>query len=571
MRTIRNLLIAYFLLSIGSASGQQQKRMVDFTGGARSIVSNNDLSVNDSLPDTTTVRRSTGGYALIDLGVDIQPNKSTEILGMFRIRNQYGGFWGAGVTFDVRQLWLKGVVGDIVRYQVGDLNLKQTPFTLYNHHADRFDSLPSVFALQSDIVNYERFYSGNTWRQQGANVDFGLQFAKGIRELDFTGYVTRMNATDFSTIPDRLLAGISAVVVQRKGLDLGYHKATMFNVKGTAAVESEFTNDVNSLTVHYKSGNSGWRLDMNGEAGQSRYENTAFADQPALTDYFLSANMKVEWTKMHLRFDGGYLNVGPDYRSVGAQSKDIDYSLLPEYYNRYTNSQVLRPTGITDFLQNENLYLSSVTTKLLPVNPMVNNIAPYGDATFNRLGGYAGVAYFHPKGWTVSVKQHRLREIRGQGTLALKEFVRSQVNLQVDLDKMFGLKRSICIHAGADLQTTGRAGKLPVENITLNTSRYQAGMEFEVVKRLDVLAGYMQLDAKGNEFIPDRNGFTQIEYFQNTSYDLKEHTSAYGLRFRFDNKIYLCALYQQSNYNDRTRVLPAYTIDRFSLIYNMTF
>jgi hypothetical protein len=211
----------------------QQKRTVDFIGGARSVLSNNNIVVSDSLPDTTTIKRNSGGYALIDLGVDIKPNKNTEILGMFRIRNAYGGFWGAGVTFDVRQLFLKGVISDRIRYQVGDLNLKQTPFTLYNHHADRLDSLPSVFKLQNDILNYEKFYRDNTWRQQGVNVDFGFEFSKGIKELNFTGYLTRLNATDFSSIPDRLMGGTTIQLIQSKNLAISYNGFSVFDVKGT--------------------------------------------------------------------------------------------------------------------------------------------------------------------------------------------------------------------------------------------------------------------------------------------------------------------------------------------------
>lgn len=83
--------------------------------------------------------------------MNIKPNKNTEIMGMFRIRNEYGGFWGSGVSFDVRQLWIKGVVANALRYQLGDLNLKQTQFTLYNHHSDQLDSLPSIFNLQKTL------------------------------------------------------------------------------------------------------------------------------------------------------------------------------------------------------------------------------------------------------------------------------------------------------------------------------------------------------------------------------------------------------------------------------------
>ena len=167
--------IFFFVLALASLQGYAQKaRKLSFIGGARSSVFSNALSVSDTLADTTTAKNNYGGYTLLDLGFNIQPNKQTEIMGMFRIKNNYGGFWGSGVQFDVRQLWVKGVVGNALRYQIGDLNLRQSQFTLYNHHADQLDSMPSVFKLQQNIVSYEQFYQNNTWRMQGANVDFGL-------------------------------------------------------------------------------------------------------------------------------------------------------------------------------------------------------------------------------------------------------------------------------------------------------------------------------------------------------------------------------------------------------------
>ena len=143
-----------FLLIFSLQLNAQKDRKLTFVGGARSILNNGRLIVNDSIPDTTTVKRNEGGYALIDLGVNIKPNKNTEIMGMFRIKNNFGGFWGSGVSFDVRQLWIKGIVGNVLRYQLGDLNLKQSKFTLYNHHADQIDSLPAIFNFQQNIVNY---------------------------------------------------------------------------------------------------------------------------------------------------------------------------------------------------------------------------------------------------------------------------------------------------------------------------------------------------------------------------------------------------------------------------------
>ena len=82
MITSRNTGVLLALLLILHTAAAQQRRVVDFTGGARSLVTNNNLSVSDTIPDTTTVDRNSGGYALIDLGVNIRPNSTTELMGM---------------------------------------------------------------------------------------------------------------------------------------------------------------------------------------------------------------------------------------------------------------------------------------------------------------------------------------------------------------------------------------------------------------------------------------------------------------------------------------------------------
>ena len=127
-------LLFIILFSLGLSAFSQEGKKVQFVGGARSLISQSDFTSDVS--DTVTAPKTTGGYALIDLGFKINPNESTEILGMIRINNQFGGFYGAGVTFDVRQIHVKGVAGKVLRYQIGNIDYKLTPYTFYNHNPD---------------------------------------------------------------------------------------------------------------------------------------------------------------------------------------------------------------------------------------------------------------------------------------------------------------------------------------------------------------------------------------------------------------------------------------------------
>lgn len=565
------LFLSLLAVSIHCSMAQTPKK-VDFIGGARTYISNNQLAVSDSLPDTTTVKRNSGGYSLIDLGVNITPNKSTEIMGMIRIRNAYGGFWGSGVTFDVRQLWVKGIIGNVIRYQVGDINLKQTPFTLYNHNEDRLLKNPDIFSLQSDIVDYERFYIKNTWRQQGASVDFGFNFAKYIKEITFNGFVTRMNMTNFFDVPERLFGGGNVQLIQSKNLRLAYHYTNIFDVVGTVLDSNAFNNRVQSGTLAYNTDLNNWNLRADAEIGNSREFSTRDTLAPDLQDFFVNASVTVTSKKNKSFLKVGYLNVGPDFRSAGAQSKRINHTALPDYYNRYGNDQRVRSLTLFDVMRNENIYNTSISSNLMAYNPIINNVLPYGMATFNRKGFYAQVNYAHPKEWfSVNVENYTLGEIRGQGTKTLKSYLLNKADATLNIDKMLNSKRLFKITGGFAMQNTTRKSDLDYEKIDLASTNINAGISYELFKQFDILGGAMLLNAKGNEYAAERNKYGEILDFVTYNVDTKQNIYAAGLRFRFTDKIYLGTFYQQFQYKNNLKKFDNYNINQLLIIYNMTF
>jgi hypothetical protein len=581
MKSKRTLLFNHaiksiLLLLIFSFSGKnlfaQEQRRVNFIGGARSILTSNELTVNDSIADTTTMKKSNGGYALIDLGVNIKPNSNTEILGMFRIKNDFGGFWGAGVQFDVRQLWVKGVVANALRYQVGDLNLKQTPFTLYNHHADQIDSLPSIFGLQRNIVSYEKFYwNDNSWRMQGANVDFGFSFSKFVKELNFTGFITRLNATDFGAVPDRLMGGGRVELIGNKIFQIGYNANSVFDVLGTIPDSNVFKNFVNTVDVNLKHDFGEQVVSFNTEIGNSTYSYSYDTLAPNYSDYFIHSYASLELKKWHMQATIGYLNVGPDYRSIGAQSKDVNYALQPVYFNRFTNGQQIRPLGLFDVIANDNIYNRTVTSKLMNESSIYNNMLPYGLATNNRNGLYAKLFYKGKKELSVSFEYFNLSEIRGQGTFALKNFDMYKFYLNIPIHKLINSKKTLAIQFSGNLQQTKRKSEESVENIDLQSTQLSAGIRWEFAKNIELLGGIVNQENSGNEYAPVRDSYGQITYYNLNPIDVAQQIVAGGIRYNFSQSIYVCALYQESSFKNKLSSSPDFGMKQFGIIFNMTF
>ncbi len=570
MNKIVSLKIMALMLCCSTQLFAQKDRKVTFIGGARSVMTNNQFAVTDTLlADTTTAKRNTGGYALIDLGVNIKPNKNTEIMGMFRIRNGFGGFWGSAVTFDVRQLYMKGIVANTLRYQLGDLNLKQTPFTLYNHHADAIDSLPAIFNLQRNIVNYEKFYMNNTWRMQGANVDFGLTFKDFIKEMNFTGFLTRVNATNFSNVPERLMAGGSIDVVQSEKFRIGYNVNSVFDVLGTVKDSNVFRNNVQSLDAKFTTPLGGQLLTVAAEFGNSNYRYTLDTLAPELKDYFAHAHATIALPKYHVSTTLGYLNVGPEYRSIGAQSKDINYNALPAFYDRYTNTQGVRPLGLMDVITNDNLYNRTISSRFMTVNNVFNNAMPFGLATFNRVGFYGKVHY--KKDIDVAISYYNLSEIKGQGTLALRNFSVLKLNAMAPLHTYLKMKNKLELQVGYMLQNTTRNSELAIENVNFKNTQATFGIRYELFKDFDLLGGFVLQNTFGDDFIADRNAYTEVTYYNQQKYDLSQQMSGLGIRYNFTPKIYISALYQQGLYIDALKANADYKINQFGIIYNMLF
>jgi hypothetical protein len=549
----------------------QNDRKINFIGGARSLLNANTITVSDSLPDTVSVKKNNGGYAIMDMGLLIKPNKNTEIMGMFRIRNEFGGFWGSGVSFDVRQLWLKGVVGNALRYQLGDINLKQTPFTLYNHHADQIDSLPEIFDLQRNIVSYDRFYTkNNSWRMQGANVDFGLNFSKIIQEINFSGLITRLNATNFSNIPDRLMAGGSVNLVQSKSFEIGYNVNSVFDVKGTILDSNIFKNTVSTFDWKIKKEISGNLISIGGEAGTSKHYFSADTLAPNLSDYFVNAFAKYYITKWRLTFTAGYLNVGPDFRSIGAQSKDVNYNGLPTFFNRYTNAQDIRPITLFDVIGNENIYNRTVTQSMMPISTVFNNVLPFGIATNNRIGGYARVQFKTKNEIALNAEYFNLNEIRGQGSFALKKFEVYKAYVLVPINKLIKYSKHISIQFGTTIQNTKRNSSESIENIKLESLQINAGFRWEIFNNFDLLGGYISQNTKGNEFSADRNTYNEITFFNIANYNLNQQIIAGGIRYNFGVNTHLTLLYQSNKYQDKLGNNASFEIKQFGIIYSIT-
>ncbi len=563
-------LLAAILLAI-NAFGQKKKIWV--SGAARANMYG-DVYSNEAQNDTITPRNTQGGHALVDLGVNIQPTDQILIQGMVRIRNDYGGFWGSGVTFDVRQLSIKGILGGFLKYQLGDINYKLTDYTFNNKESLINKYKGVITAPNLDQVRYDLFYmDDNTWRQQGGAVDFALEFDKGIKEVGFDLFTTRVRPTNFSTQDDRLYSGGGVVLTQSKYLKLGGQFANLYDFKGTSDNEVYLNNPVYTASAEVKYKWNKTHLMLGTELGNSKLKWDGSADAPVLEDFFYDVNLKAAFERYGLDVKLGYREVGPNYRSAGAQTMRINYLAAPAAYQRYGNDQELRAISMVDLTRDASLYQTQIVAGLMAYDPRYDNATPYGRATPNRKGLDTEINYTDKKDrWGVSAELALLSDVVGQGTTSLKNYTTTGISADLRIGKFLNWeKRKLWINAAIGNQQTKRSGSQEFENSDLQSQFGLINLTATIYGDLDFIAEYRTWATKGNDQLAERNEYSVIVDYSEYAIDYNEQIIGAGLQYGFTEKSNLRFMWQTSRWRDAQSVTLPYDLDTWTLLFTMKF
>lgn len=571
--TKRIAVFALLLIFSSSSFAQESEKKFWLSGMSRAMFNLDALQLD--VTDTTSASKAEYGHTLVDLSANIKPNKNTYIRSTIRVRNEYGGFWGSGVTFDLRELYLRGLIANSIRYQVGDMDYKLTPFTFFNNNEELYDNTLDIFNMYSDMIHYDNFYKGNnTWRQQGLATDFALSFKKGIEELQFNLFSSRINPTDFGMVDDRVFFGGNMTMLQSRNFSVGVNYINLTDIAGTSNNTSEFKNPV--ITGNYKINIdlNDWRLQLDGESGISKSSIENDIELPILVeDYFNYAKLKAQYEPLDFSFEIAYRNVGQGYRSAGAQMRRLKYASQAFMFDRYTNEQIVRPIGMWDIHNDPSLYKSQIQVGLAEYYPQYNNIDPYGLATPNRKGFDFSISHQDEDNrFRLTLDYGLLSEIVGLGTDELKKFNSIAANSEINIHNMLeNYDKKIKIQLGFLSDKTNRSGEQAFINSDLNTQRIYAGFSLELTKNLYYLMGYEHIQASGNDQLAVRNQYDIVEDLDPFSTELTEKIFGQGLRYEFDDHNDLQILWQKYNWSNQALEVPDYGFNRLSVIYLMKF
>lgn len=529
-----------FLLSTNVILKAQTEFSLDALG--RSIFTNNKLEGDSVVNTSSSDKKGVSGYVLFDLGTNLKYKDLLQANAILRAKSPFGAAFGQPTVFQFRQFQLIGKINKNINYEIGDINVELTPYTVFNAN-ETFSTYESdIFKNRRNVVEYENFIFGNVWRLQGAQSRAKFDFEKGIKSIKVYGFGTRTNATNNTNVADRILAGGRVGIVQSDLLQVGANYTGLLDVT-VDRVDVEYKSNVLTGDIKFNLDKENFGLVAKYEGGLSSYNFTqkSLKVDSSFNDYFYDGNVTVTIKPAKIKLLGGYKEVGPQFYSPAAQTVRLDPSLNSGLFPTIGTQ---RTQTLYDRTTQENLYNRSINPVFYNFNPVFGNIDPYGVATPNRRGFSAGLASdtsFKFANFTINYTSQS--EIIGEGTTEKRKFVGINGGVVLDIAKLVTAKRVISLTIGGRQEKTTRGG---YSSIDFTTNSIDAGLTVEAFKKFDIMVGYKAIKAEGNEYLGSRNVFNQLENFQSIKYDLNQNNYAFGARVRFADKSYLILNYNLS-------------------------
>ena len=545
----------------------QVKSKLWYDGNSRVIFNRDALEGTIKDIDTVSTRSNGGGSTVLDLGFHFTPVDDIEIFSEIRLKNDFGGMWGNKSVVELRRLSAKGIVNNKIAFSIGDIYLKQTKFTLYNYEQELSQYEPSVFKFYRDYVNYENYYQSNYHRLQGLQTNFSFNMYNFIEQLDFDAFTARVRGVEWLGKPELLMLGGSAMVRLSNKINLGSHYVNTFEVLSSSNGTVAYYNPVLNTQISYSGSvnDNPYKMLLEGGFSKRGWDGDSLA--PEVKGNFMQASLHSK--RINGELDLGFRYVDSDFRSMGAQTRRIQYNNSTTTYPYYSNNYTQRKVSLLDVMSDPNVYNKNLSTSLMSYNPMYSSVTPYGDATPNRIGFTAKISNMNITDFfSTNIQTQYFSEVIGQGTTQKRMLNKSALQSMLLLNKLLSTKKSLILEGSMNLETVNRAGE-DFEKIDFTSILYSGSISYELIKNFKIIAGAKVFYAEGNEFIADRDKYDQINDYSNHIYDSKETILIAGLQHHFTEDIYFTMQYNQFNVLDKTNTYDEFSLGRLIFMFNM--
>ena len=549
---------------------------VYFTGVGRALVASDRLVDNTN---KASKLKGSGGYTLFDLGIYAKPNEVLRGGVILRAKSPFGGFYNDGNNLQIRQIQMEGLISKKVKYEIGDIYLSHTKYTLWadDNVDNQYES--DLFAMRRNIVNYENFYVGNAWRMQGINAKTRLNFSKGVESLGIRVYGGRTVGTNYTTIPDRYFYGTRLDLIQSKYFRIGANVAGVTDIAGTVkAAAVSYKNVVYTTDLGFTVDNSEkFKFELDAELGASNFQLNRAIDttEYKFDDFFYDGGLKGTYKPLNIALGAAYREVGFNFNSPMAQTRrmgsptDIALTTFPTMNDGISTRQI---STYDMYSQETKLYNQSISTTLMNYYVQYTMAEPYGRATPNRKGfTFTADIGDKDKVLKANAELNLLSEVVSEGdsvTKQKRQFTLLRSGLVFNLHKLINFEKAIILNAGYRTESSKRAG---VNQVNLSSNLIDLGLDVEVFKNLHLLGGLKMFSVKGTEVQTGRDNLNQIVSFAGLNFDQKQNVIAAGLRYNYDANAYFSMHYHMVKYNDKQTELNNYDFNQMFFVFGLKF
>jgi hypothetical protein len=363
--------------------------------------------------------------------------------------------------------------------------------------------------------------------------------------------------------------------VQSEHLRVGFNYVNVFDIYGTSRSNITFHHPVMTATMNYNRKMGHMQHTIEAEVGRSKwyYKESDSDSIPEWQGKFADAKYKIRHHNLGVQGGVQLKYVSSDFRSMGAQTKRVNFNGQLNAFQRVGNDQALRPVSMIDLMRESGLYTMQLQTNLMAYAPQYDNITPYGDATPNRQAMILS-AGFEKKNSPVSaqVNYYRGQEVRGEGTTTLRNFERSELNASFNAKQYLGTKdKEASVQVRYRNDRTTRQGSEAVPGTDLTSQTMTAGFDYEWKKQWHLLGAFQMLVYEGFEINSVRDENQEIFNFTELNLKGSEQLASIGAKYTFSDKSFLSVQYYQFLNSTNQLDEALYSNKQWMLLYQINF
>tara|TARA_B100000768_G_scaffold125990_1_gene116635 strand:+ start:5750 stop:7441 length:1692 start_codon:yes stop_codon:yes gene_type:complete len=561
-------LLFLFITIIITFSINAQFPKFEIGGLARSLSQSSHLDEQDTVNNDV----SQDFNIVFDLAIKGSLNKYVSLYSELRMGSNLEVFDTSSSYLNLRRLLIFGDLNKSFSFEIGDIDLKMTPFTLWNSVQEGNVNENLLFSNYRNIQNYENFNNENFWRRQGASL-FGNKPLSKRDTLNYKIFGTRELSSNEISIPDVFIYG-GNITFFNKSFSLGVNHVDLFTNNKGISLDTNLHNHVVSSKSSFKFN----KLELTSEFGISKRTNHFSSNNKWIDGEFISFDFKTNFSK-NLVFTLNYRSVSDDFSSPGAQTKRINHSMAPNLFplvgNSSNNREIIASDIVSDisFFSSTSFYNRNIDYSLDRFNPIFGVSEPYGISTPNRQGISSMIEYSDSSNiFYIQGKVSLLNDFIGEGVLEKRKYLSYLLSSNIFINKLLGFDKVILINGGFNYSNAKRnhSPEIFVQNVDFNNSVLDLGLDIELIKNLHLLYGYKSINAQGIDYISIRDDNFTITSFQKFEINTNQNVSSVGLKYDFTKKSSLIMNYQNIRCDYENSDL-SFIINQFFILAQIKF